>query len=73
MKNWLCTEILTPVITLSLKCAKQGDYDKAIYSLRNEIQYQFKKYSDVLKSENRCERQKRAEEIMAKDAGYCFR
>lgn len=40
-----------PVITLSLKCAKQGDYDKAIYSLRNEIQYQFKKYRDVLKSE----------------------
>ena len=33
-----------PVITLSLKCAKQGDYAKAIYSLRYEIQEQFKKY-----------------------------
>lgn len=57
-----------PVITLSLKCAKQGDYDKAIYSLRNEIQYQFKKYSDVLKSEKiDVNDRKRAEEIMAKD------
>ena len=57
-----------PVITLSLKCAKQGDYDKAIYSLRNEIQYQFKKYSDVLKSEKiDVNDRKRAEEIMAKE------
>ena len=57
-----------PVITLSLKCAKQGDYDKAIYSLRHEIQYQFKKYSDVLKSEKiDVNDRKRAEEIMAKD------
>ena len=56
------------VITLSLKCAKQGDYDKAIYSLRNEIQYQFKKYRDVLKSEKiDVNDRKRAEEIMAKD------
>ena len=58
-----------PVITLSLKCAKQGDYDKAIYSLRNEIQYQFKKYSDVLKSEKiDVNDRKRVEEIMATDA-----
>lgn len=64
-----------PVITLSLKCAKQGDYDKAIYSLRNEIQYQFKKYSDVLKSEkNRCKRQKKSRRNNGKGcAGYCFR
>ncbi|MDO5399080.1 MAG: AAA family ATPase, partial [bacterium] len=34
-----------PVITLSLKCAKTGDYDTAIYYLRQEIQGQFEKYS----------------------------
>ncbi|MDY3031806.1 MAG: AAA family ATPase, partial [Clostridia bacterium] len=40
-----------PVITLSLKCAKQGDYDDALYSLCHEIQGQFIKYSFIMDSE----------------------
>ena len=47
-----------PVITLSLKCAKQGDYAKAIYGLRYEIQEQFAKYRYVWES-NRVDKGKR--------------
>ena len=58
-----------PVITLSLKCAKQGDYAKAIYSLRYEIQEQFKKYRYVWESElvDRNDRNK-AELVMRSDS-----
>ncbi|MGM9937900.1 MAG: AAA family ATPase [Candidatus Ornithomonoglobus sp.] len=58
-----------PVITLSLKCAKQGDYAKAIYSLRYEIQEQFKKYRYVWESElvDKNDRDK-AETVMQSDA-----
>lgn len=40
-----------PVITLSLKCAKQGNYKDALYSICNEIQRQFTKYSFIADSE----------------------
>lgn len=40
-----------PVITMSLKCAKQGDYESALYNLKSEIQGQYSKYSYVWKSE----------------------
>ncbi|MDD6484208.1 MAG: AAA family ATPase [Clostridiales bacterium] len=58
-----------PVISLSLKCAKQGDYAKAIYSLRYEIQEQFKKYRYVWESElvDRNDRDK-AEAVMQPDS-----
>lgn len=41
-----------PVITLSLKCAKQGDYVRAIHNIRYEIQNQFKKYRYVWESDH---------------------
>ena len=40
-----------PVIMLSLKCGKQGDYNRAIRSICFEIQEQFKKYRFVSASE----------------------
>ncbi|MGM9937858.1 MAG: AAA family ATPase [Candidatus Ornithomonoglobus sp.] len=40
-----------PVITLSLKCAKQGKYARAIYNIGYEIQEQFKKYRYVWESD----------------------
>ncbi|MGN0164073.1 MAG: AAA family ATPase [Candidatus Ornithomonoglobus sp.] len=40
-----------PVITLSLKCAKQGNYAEALDSLCNEIQREFIKYSFIADSE----------------------
>ena len=36
-----------PVISLSMKCAKQGSYEKALKSLCSEIQDQFIKYSFI--------------------------
>ena len=40
-----------PVITLSMKCAKQGNYAEALDSLCNEIQRQFINYSFIMDSE----------------------
>ncbi|MDY3030674.1 MAG: AAA family ATPase, partial [Clostridia bacterium] len=40
-----------PVITLSLKCAKQGNYEKAVYNIKEEIQEQFEKFQYVWESE----------------------
>ncbi|MGM9936625.1 MAG: AAA family ATPase [Candidatus Ornithomonoglobus sp.] len=40
-----------PVISLSLKCAKQGSYARAVYNLRYEIQEQFEKYRYVWESD----------------------
>ena len=40
-----------PVVTLSLKCAKQGNYEYALDSLCNEIKGQFSKYSFIADSE----------------------
>ena len=40
-----------PVITLSLKCAKQGDYREALRGLKYEIQRQF---IDVYKRQGLC-------------------
>lgn len=40
-----------PVITLSLKCAKQNNYKSAIDNIRHEIQDQFKKYRFVWESD----------------------
>ncbi len=45
-----CTENTHPVISLSLKSAKQGDYVSAINSLCNEIQRQFIKYDFIADS-----------------------
>ena len=40
-----------PVITLSLKCGKQGDYKRAVFSLCREIRAQFDRYSFMLDSD----------------------
>ena len=40
-----------PVISLSMKCAKQGSYDEALDSLCNEIRRQFVKYRHIADSE----------------------
>ena len=58
-----------PVITLSLKCAKRGNYNWAILSLREEIQEQFIKYRYVWESE-KVDENKRAQvrEVMKPDS-----
>ena len=40
-----------PVIMLSLKCGKQGDYDTAVYSICKEIQAQFRNHKYIMESE----------------------
>ena len=49
-----------PVITLSLKCAKQGDYEMAIDSICREIRMQFHKYRFILDSDKLTNEQKAA-------------
>ena len=40
-----------PVVTLSLKCAKQGNYEAALDNLCDEIKGQFKRYRYILSSD----------------------
>ncbi|HIU56790.1 MAG TPA: AAA family ATPase, partial [Candidatus Ornithomonoglobus merdipullorum] len=40
-----------PVVTLSLKCAKQGNYEVALDNLCDEIKGQFKRYRYILSSD----------------------
>ena len=58
-----------PVITLSLKCAKQGSYARAFYNIKYEIREQFKKYRYVWESD-RVDKEDRdnAEAVMKSDA-----
>ncbi|MDD6485185.1 MAG: AAA family ATPase, partial [Clostridiales bacterium] len=47
-----------PVITLSLKCAKQGNYELALNSICREIRMQFHKYRFILDSDKLTDEQK---------------
>ena len=58
-----------PVITLSLKCAKQGNYEKAVYNIKEEIQEQFEKFQYVWESEKVDKgKRERAKAVVAPDA-----
>ncbi|MDD6484788.1 MAG: AAA family ATPase, partial [Clostridiales bacterium] len=49
-----------PVITLSLKCAKQGNYEYAVSNICWEIQSQFSKYDHILDSDKVKEEDKKS-------------
>lgn len=58
-----------PVITISLKCAKQNNYQMAINKIRLEIQEQFKKYRYVWESDAIDKKDRHnAEKIMLDDS-----
>lgn len=48
-----------PVISLSMKCAKQGSYSRALHSICMEIREQFIKFSYVLESDRLTETEKK--------------
>ena len=59
-----------PVITLSLKCAKRGSFNGAIFSLRNEIKSQFRKYKFIWESDRvEDDLKKQANEVMDLNSG----
>ena len=59
-----------PVISLSLKSARQPDYDKTYESIVDEICNEFERHSYVLKKEMSARKRKKYERIMLGEGSY---